>query len=222
MGRLAESIRLLFERRTKGISGEERAFQALLGKFAKVQYLVDQKATVDVIEKAPVGICITNQDYRYEYVNPTYCRIYGYTYDELVGRQFTVVVPEEYRKDLEDLHDKFMNQERELEGEWTVVTKSGEQRTILANAAYVVDAVGRPKKITFVLDITARKRAEAERAAAVAARGELLAALREKVVDPLKTLAERRSEASGRAEGESLSKIGADLERLLREFESTD
>jgi len=159
--RVRELLSTLFERRTKAPTPEQQAFNALVGKFSQIQYLVDQKATVDVIEKAPVGICITNKAYVYEYVNPAYCEIYGYTYDELIGKPFTVVVPPEYQEELEKLHDKFMDQEAELEGEWVVVTKSGELRTILANAAYVIDEQRKPKKITFVLDITQRKAAQA-------------------------------------------------------------
>jgi len=159
--RVKALLSTIFERRTKAPTPEQHAFNALVGKFSQIQYLVDRKANLDVIEKAPVGICITNKKYVYEYVNPAYCEIYGYTYDELIGKPFTVVVPPEYQKELTRLHDKFMDQEAELEGEWVVVTKSGELRTILANAAYVIDEQRRPKKITFVLDITQRKAAQA-------------------------------------------------------------
>ena len=157
--RLKNGILTLFNRRTRGSSSEELAFNALVAKFAKIQYLVDQKAMVDVIEKAPVGICITNEHYIYEYVNPAYCEIYGYDFGELIGKSFTLVVPDEHRKELMDLHDRFMHQEYELEGEWNVIRKGGELRKILANAAYVIDENRRPKKITFVLDITDRKHA---------------------------------------------------------------
>lgn len=138
---------------------ETAAFRTLAGKFAKIEYLMQQRALFDVAEKAPVGICITNQNYLYEYINPAYCRIYGYRYEELIGKPFTVVVPEDHRKELTELHDRFMNQEYELEGEWEVVRKDGKRLTILANAAYVVDEQLQPKKITFVLDRTRERRA---------------------------------------------------------------
>ena len=82
--------------------------------------------------------------------------------DSLHGKSFTMVVPEEHRKQLVELHDQFMDREYELEGEWEVVQKGGDHRTILANAVYVVDEHGRPKKVTFVMDITDRKTAERE------------------------------------------------------------
>ena len=185
--KVREGLLAVFNRRTQAPSSEEQAFSALLGKFSQIQYLVDQKATLDVIEKAPVGICITNRDYTYEYVNKAYCEIYGYTPDELIGNKFTIVVPEEHQEVLMKLHDEFMDKEHELEGEWEVLTKSKDIRTILASAAYVVDEHGKPKKITFVLDITKRKKAEAELARQRDAREALIVQLRDEVLPVLES-----------------------------------
>jgi PAS domain S-box-containing protein len=113
-----------------------------------------------IIESTPVGICITTEDQRFDYVNPTYCKLYGYSKEELVGKSFTMVVPESERPRLSQLHDEFMGQTWELRGEWTVKRKDGRLMNILAEAAYIVDTDGSPKKVTFVVDITDRKRAE--------------------------------------------------------------
>lgn len=153
--------------RSKGRKDESQlAFDALVRKFSRIQYLVEQRAFADVVEKAPVGICITNRDYIYEYVNEAYCRTYGYAQEELVGKPFTLVVPKEHRSELVELHDRFMDQEYELSGEWNVRAKDGTPLTILANAVYVRDEKRNPKKITFVLDITARTQALADISAA--------------------------------------------------------
>lgn len=39
------------------------------------------------IEQAPVSVMITDINYRIEYVNPTYCKISGYDYEEIIGKQ---------------------------------------------------------------------------------------------------------------------------------------
>ncbi len=114
----------------------------------------------EIIESTPVGICITNKQGVFEYVNPTYCRLYGYTEKELIGKHFTLVVPPGDRPRLSHLHEEFMGQRWELRGEWTVVRKGGEKLDIIADAAYIIDVDGCPKKVTFVVDITDRKRAE--------------------------------------------------------------
>ncbi len=119
-----------------------------------------EKRLREIIETTPVGICITNEDGIFEYVNRPYCRLYQYSPEELVGRHFTVVVPDADRDRLSDLHAEFMGRRWELRGEWRVQRKDGEPLNILADAAYIVDIDGHPKKVTFVVDITDRKRAE--------------------------------------------------------------
>ena len=115
-----------------------------------------------IIESTPVGICITDENGHYEYVNPTYCRLYGYEADELIGNHFTLVVPQAHRDRLIHLHSEFMGRRYELRGEWEVVRRDGSPLAIIADAAYIIDVDGRPKKVTFVLDISERKRAEAK------------------------------------------------------------
>jgi PAS domain S-box-containing protein len=113
-----------------------------------------------IIESTPVGICITDEQGCYEYVNPTYCRLYGYESGELMGHHFTMVVPESSRDRLTHLHSEFMGRRYELRGEWEVLRRDGSPMSIIADAAYILDVDGRPKKVTFVLDISERKQAE--------------------------------------------------------------
>jgi rsbT co-antagonist protein RsbR len=112
----------------------------------------------------PSGICITNEQGVFEYVNPSYCRIYGYREEELVGQPFTVVVPREQHQQAQVLHDTFLAERREIPADWTVVNKAGELLHILASAAYLEDTNGQARKVTFVLDITDRKRIEEQQA----------------------------------------------------------
>lgn len=115
-----------------------------------------------IVASTPSGICITDERGVFEYVNPAYCSIYGYEPGELIGRHFTMVVPESHRSWLIELHDKFIAGTNEVRGEWPVQNKSGEQLFILADAVRIIGSDGCPKKVTFVVDITSRKRAEDE------------------------------------------------------------
>ncbi|APX92151.1 sensor domain-containing diguanylate cyclase [Halomonas sp. 1513] len=121
-----------------------------------------QRNTQRVIEAAPVGICITDPGGRFEMVNPTYCEFYGYRPEELLGESFTVVVPAANRDYMDELHRRFISgdETRELRGEWEVQRKDGEARTILADAVRIHGDDGKPRKVTFVVDITARKQLE--------------------------------------------------------------
>lgn len=118
--------------------------------------------TAKVIQAAPIGICVTDAEGRFEMVNPAYCELYGYTEQELLGQPFTLVVPEDNRQRLADLHARFIagDSEQETPHEWEVTGKEGETRNILAAAARIKDAHGQVKKVTYVIDISERKALE--------------------------------------------------------------
>lgn len=108
------------------------------------------------------GICITDDKGIFEYVNPAYTRLYKYNEEELIGNHFSMVCQEENREILTKLHDEFIGKEIEIRGEWGVQDKYLNQLTILADAARVEGVDGKFKKVTFVMDITERKRLETE------------------------------------------------------------
>jgi PAS domain S-box-containing protein len=107
-----------------------------------------------IIDATPLGICITNADYIFEYVNKAYADIYGYHPSEMLGKPFTMIVEQDKVDFWRDLHDKYLAGYKEIRGEWNTVHKSGKKLTILADAARIVGADGKPKKVTFVMDIT--------------------------------------------------------------------
>jgi PAS domain S-box-containing protein len=113
-----------------------------------------------IIGATPVGICITNKEQNYVYVNPAYCRLYGYPVHELLGKSFLMVVPPEYQTQLSRLHDDFLKGSQELRGEWQVVDKSGSVHFIIADAVRILSISGEPLKVTFVVDVTQQKNME--------------------------------------------------------------
>jgi PAS domain S-box-containing protein len=115
-----------------------------------------------VLREAPIGICVTDENGYFVEANPAYCRLYGYSREELIGSHFTLVVPAENQSAMMELHDRFMGQTYELSGEWDVKHRDGSPISIMATAAYLVDDQGQPRKVTFVVDITARKESERE------------------------------------------------------------
>ncbi|HDZ46989.1 hypothetical protein LCGC14_0155220 [marine sediment metagenome] len=121
-----------------------------------------KRNTENVIKAAPIGICITNPSGHFEMVNPAYCEFYGYREEEVLGQHFTLVVPEAHRDQLSALHDEFMEgkETHELRQEWDVLTKNGELRTIIAEAARIEGEDGQSRKVTFIIDITQRKQLE--------------------------------------------------------------
>lgn len=113
-----------------------------------------------IFERTPVGMCITDEQGYFELVNPAYTQIYEYQPAELIGKHFTIVVPLNQRPLLSRLHDEFIVGKSEIRGEWGVETKTKKQLTILGDAALITGTDGRPKKVTFVIDISRRKQME--------------------------------------------------------------
>jgi PAS domain S-box-containing protein len=113
-----------------------------------------------LVDQAPMGICVTDERGCFESVNPTYCQIYGYQPDELLGKPFTMVVPPDQVRHWQTLHEQFIAGQAETHGEFNVVHKSGRQLQIFASSTRITGADGRTRKITYVIDITDRKRTE--------------------------------------------------------------
>ncbi|MFO7819529.1 MAG: SpoIIE family protein phosphatase [Halanaerobacter sp.] len=122
----------------------------------------DLEAYINIIKNSPIGICITDKDGYFEYVNPKYCELYGYQQEELIGEHFSLVTTEKNQKKLTELHDEFIANSIEIEKEWEVVDKVGEQMVILANASKILGKDGAPRKVTYVIDITEKKEFEWE------------------------------------------------------------
>jgi len=105
---------------------------------------------------AGVGMCVTDTERRFVAVNREYCRTYGYDPSELLGNEFTMVVPKEQRDAAAQLHDDFLLKGfGEVSGEWRVVRKDGSIRTILVTAGRL-ELNGNAYKITTVYDMKGR------------------------------------------------------------------
>jgi PAS domain S-box-containing protein len=115
-----------------------------------------------LFDNSPVGICITTPEGNFEQVNDTYTKIYGYSKDELIGQPFTLVTKPNDEQFWTDKHDRFIAGTDEVTGEFNVLTKDGRELTILANSARIAGEDGRLRKVTYVTDITDRKKHEAD------------------------------------------------------------
>ncbi len=104
-----------------------------------------------VIEKTDLCICITDAKGYFVAVNNNYCRVYGYSRHELVGKHFSIVVPGANVEELKKLHDKFIQDKYEILRNWEVVNKSGGRIKIQVDAGYTEKIDGKPHKITFVM-----------------------------------------------------------------------
>lgn len=109
-----------------------------------------------LVRAAPVGISVTDEHGVFEQINPHFCQIYGYAESELLGRHCGMLVPESRRQAHGAAHDRFIREGVERQGEWRVRTRQGETRTVLADAVRITGDDGRPRKVSFIVDISQR------------------------------------------------------------------
>lgn len=128
-------------------------------KLDEIRRLIEEQGDriFSILELLPVAMCVTDQYGNFFAVNEQYCRVYGYASDELVGQHFTKVVPEAKREILQKLHDEFIKQKKELQGQWDVEGKDKRLIKILVSAAYVQDHDGKPYKVTFLVEMIKQK-----------------------------------------------------------------
>ena len=121
----------------------------------------------NVIEKSPVGICITNEQGVFEYTNPAYCALFGYEAQELKGKPVVTLFPHDERPIFEDFYRQVFEGHLDIKGERSLLTKDEQRITVLTDSVRLAnnDATDLPVKernklIIFTLDITRRKQAE--------------------------------------------------------------
>lgn len=97
-----------------------------------------------------LAVCRTDHNGNFEDVNDAYCELYGYTREELIGKNFTLVLPEEARTAVQAIHDSFIKGAVEMPQEWTVVNKEGEEMHIRTEAVRILQEGKPPAKMTII------------------------------------------------------------------------
>lgn len=115
-----------------------------------------------MIDATPVGICMSNDQGRFEHVNPAFQRLFGYTDEELIGREITQLAPAETRAKLAAWQRACIATGEAARGEWSLVDSEGVVRDVLAENCRVSGADGRYRTVTLVVDISERKALECE------------------------------------------------------------
>ena len=219
--------------------GEKKAYEQSLEKQVQEQIQKGKENEYfynQIFQTANLGICLTNLEGRFVAVNPEYCNIYGYKQEELIGKHFTIVVPDEYKQTLSKLHDQFLKEKKvELAKEWEVVRKDGERIYILASASILENVIGGPYKITTISDVTeayrARELQQRQEAMLIqqnkmAAMGEMLGAIAHQWRQPLNvinctTLDMKLKKEMGLLDDVTFETSISDLENLTQEMSRT-
>lgn len=116
-----------------------------------------------IVQQLPIGVAVIDYEGVFRSVNPSYCQMYDYGQEELLGQSFTMVFPVHQRERLMALHREYVDdRRRDLSGEWEVLRRDGAPLNVIARSVKVPGAEGRLSRLVYVVDITDRRRIEAE------------------------------------------------------------
>ena len=118
-----------------------------------------EKKYSGLVEHGNDGILII-QDHVIKYINSKLLDIFGYPYEEVIGKQFINVVAEEHRERVTSRSRKRLAGEAVPERyEFDIINKKGERVNVEVNAS-LMEFEGRPADMAIVRDMTKRKKAE--------------------------------------------------------------
>ena len=120
----------------------------------------DEQRARALIEKSPIGTCIVDEQGIFEIVNPAYAAIFGYSQEEMVGRHCTMILAaEEHAVAMAEVRDRLIDG-REVTADHEGITKEGQRRVVRSTAITVTGADGRPRRASYILDVTEQRQHE--------------------------------------------------------------
>lgn len=123
---------------------------------------VENAKLMDSVFDTASGIALVNIDGSITKVNSSFCRILGYTQEELLNSNYFDLVFKEDRKTSFERLTAFFSDHKSFSGEVRLIHKSGKTVTILKQTTYLKNKVNEPLIIISIADITQRKHAEQE------------------------------------------------------------
>lgn len=156
---------------------------------------------------------VTGAERRFVKVNRAYRETYQYSVEELIGHEFTKVVPQGDRGAAAKMHEDFIDGSVvEMPQDWRVQRKDCEVRDIFVTAGRMIGNDGHPYKVTTVTDVTDRHRNESQLEEALKQKEILLREVHHRVKNNLNTLASIISLQQNHAGAEHSGELSVDVE----------
>ena len=116
-----------------------------------------------IVENSHAGIFVVDDAFKFTYVNDMFCGIMGYSREEIIGSDFRRYLDE---ASLGVVLDRYIKRQRgenvPSRYEINILRNNGEKRCLELSSSVVKNLLGKTSTVGQVLDITERKRAEAE------------------------------------------------------------
>jgi len=116
-----------------------------------------------VVENSHDGILIVHENYRFEYVNDTFCRLLGRGRKEIIGHDFREFLSEESKHLVAERYRKRQRGEKvPSKYEFCILRKDGTKKLVEISSVVIRNSKGEKQTIAQLLDITERRKAEEE------------------------------------------------------------
>jgi diguanylate cyclase (GGDEF)-like protein/PAS domain S-box-containing protein len=122
----------------------------------------ENKKLLLAVEQSPVSIVIANLDAEIEYVNPTFTKITGYEFNEVLGKNSRILRSDKTRKATYDEMWEALTSEKEWRGELFNRRKNGQEFIELVFIIPIKEGNRITHYLAIKQDITERKKAEKE------------------------------------------------------------
>lgn len=113
-----------------------------------------------IFEVSEIGIIVSDENGKIVRVNDSFVRTYGWLRDDVVGKDFTILVSEDEREATRVNHKKFISVGVRSTGDVKILRKDGSVATSLFTSATLRLSQNRKFLVTTVMDITLRKKME--------------------------------------------------------------
>jgi PAS domain S-box-containing protein len=114
-----------------------------------------------VVEGAHDGVLVAGEDYRFKYVNERLAEILGYSREELIGSDFRNYLDENSKELVSDRYVRRQRGEKvPFRYEFNIARRDGEIRNVEISSRIVRDSAGSINTISYIKDITEKKRME--------------------------------------------------------------
>ena len=117
-----------------------------------------EKKVRNIIENTPIGMAVSDENAEFEYVNPAFCELMSCSMFDLKGKAVWSIVSPEDRKKLQiDYFDLYRGKES-IRRDWKLISKKEEEKFVLVDTTLMTGNDDKPKVLTFITDITERKK----------------------------------------------------------------
>jgi PAS domain S-box-containing protein len=117
-----------------------------------------EKKIRNIIENTPIGMSVSDESGLFEYVNPAFCELMSCSMFDLKGQNVWSIMKGEDHKALQNDYFDLYRGKKDIRRDWRLLSRNNEEKFVLADTTLITGDDGKPKVLTFITDITERKK----------------------------------------------------------------